>query len=97
MFNVRCCNSVRDTVQAQHQYIPRQRNRHHPRDSEPQSSPSFVVSLKLIGVDDLRCVPIRVNLHVGVSLTLLKARGLGWFRHCTLSRLGIYKGIERVA
>jgi hypothetical protein len=29
------CNSIRDTVQAQHKHIPRQRNGHHPRDSEP--------------------------------------------------------------
>ena len=35
MFNVGCCNSVRDTVQAQHQHIPRQRNGHHTRDCEP--------------------------------------------------------------
>jgi hypothetical protein len=45
-----CCNSIRDTVQAQHKHIPRQRNGHHPRDSEPQSSPSFVVIFKLLGV-----------------------------------------------
>jgi hypothetical protein len=29
------CNSIRDTVQTQHKHIPRQRNGHHPRDSEP--------------------------------------------------------------
>jgi hypothetical protein len=29
------CNSIRDTVQAQHKHISRQRNGHHPRDSEP--------------------------------------------------------------
>jgi hypothetical protein len=29
------CNSIRDTVQAQHKHIPRQRNGHHSRDSEP--------------------------------------------------------------
>ena len=29
------CNSIRDTVQAQHKHIPRQRNGHHPDDGEP--------------------------------------------------------------
>jgi len=29
------CNSIRDTVQAQHKHIPRQHNGHHPRDGEP--------------------------------------------------------------
>jgi hypothetical protein len=57
------CNSVRDTVQTQHKHIPRQCNGHHSCDSEPQSSPSFVVSFKLLGFHDLRCVPIRMSLH----------------------------------
>jgi hypothetical protein len=29
------CNSVRDTVQAQHKHIPRESDGHHSRDSEP--------------------------------------------------------------
>jgi hypothetical protein len=29
------CNSIRDTVQAEHKHIPRQHNDHHPSDSEP--------------------------------------------------------------
>jgi hypothetical protein len=42
------CNSVRDTVQAQHKHIPRERNAQYSRDGEPQSSPSF--AFKLLGV-----------------------------------------------
>jgi hypothetical protein len=78
------CNLIRDTVQTQHKHIPRQCNGHHSCYSEPQSSPSFVVSFKLLGFHDLRCVPIRTSLHVGVSLTLLKARGLE--ARCTILR-----------
>jgi hypothetical protein len=29
------CNSIRDTAEAHHKHIPRQRNGHHSRDSEP--------------------------------------------------------------
>jgi hypothetical protein len=29
------CNSIRETVQAQHEHVPRQRDGHHSRDSEP--------------------------------------------------------------
>ena len=29
------CNSIRDTVQAEHKHIPRQHNDHYPGDSEP--------------------------------------------------------------
>ena len=39
------CNSIRDTVQAQHKHIPREGDGHHSCDSEPQSSPSFAVEL----------------------------------------------------
>jgi hypothetical protein len=42
------CNSVRDTVQAQHKHIPRERNAQYSRDGEPQSSPSF--AFKFLGV-----------------------------------------------
>jgi hypothetical protein len=48
------CNSIGDTVQAQHKHIPNQSDAHHSCNSEPQSSPSFVVTFKLLGVHGFR-------------------------------------------
>jgi hypothetical protein len=47
-------NSIRDTVQGQHKHIPNQSDAHHSRDSEPQSSPCFVLTFKLLGVHGFR-------------------------------------------
>jgi hypothetical protein len=61
-------NSIRDTVQAQHKHIPNQSDAHHSCNSEPQNSPSFVVTFKLLGVHGFRFKKLTAVAPRGVVL-----------------------------